>query len=160
MIRFRPDHSAHDLSDAAELEMNDWEIVPFEKVGDVNFGMRQSELAALNLGRSRLVKKAGQRVEQFLDHGIVVCYGGPNEDQVGLIEFSGPVFPSVKGSSLDRTIKAAPTQLDRLGLHARRDRFGSVWIDALGIAFYLDGDSYAVSVFSRRDYDEANAASA
>ena len=140
--------------------MSEWEIAPFEKVGDVVFGMRQSDVAALNLGRSRLMKKAGQPVEQFLDHGLVIYYVGPAEDQVGLIEFSGPTFPSVNGSPLDRTIKADPTHLDRLGLQTRRDRFGSIWVDTLGIAFYLEGDSFAVSVFSRGDFDEANAASA
>jgi len=140
--------------------MSDWEIVPFERVGGLVFGMRQSELATLNLGRSRVMKKAGQPVEQFLDHGLVVYFVGPSQDQVGLVEFSGPTFPSVNGSQLDRTIKADPTRVDRLGLPTRRDRFGSIWVDTLGIAFYLEGDSYAVSVFSHGDFDEAKAASA
>jgi hypothetical protein len=139
--------------------MSDWDIVPFERVGCVVFGMRQSQLAALNLGRSRVMKKAGQPVEQFLDHGLVVYFVGPSGDQVGLVEFGGPTFPSLNGNQLDRTIKADPTRVDRLGLPTRRDRFGSIWLDTLGIALYLEGDSYAVSVFSRADFDELHSES-
>ena len=138
--------------------MSGWEIVPFEKVGDVSFGMRQSDVAALRLGRSRLMKKAGQPVEQFLDQGLVVYYTGPSNDQVGVVEFSGPTYPTVNGRLLDRTIKSDPATLDRLGLETRRDRFGSIWVYPLGIAFYLEGDSYAVTVFSRGEFSAANAA--
>lgn len=120
--------------------------------------MHRDEVSALDLGPSRRFRKAGRQLaEQFTDHGVVVYYGGPLDDRVGVVEFSGPDFPSVNGRVLDRRIKSDPSELERIGRQPRRDEFGCVWEDALGIAFYLEGESYAVTVFSRSDFAEAKA---
>lgn len=137
--------------------MTDWELRPYEGVGPLSFGMTRDEVGQLQLGKSRVVRKTmGPLVEQFPEQGVVVHYTGASDETVGLVEFSGPEYPTWEGLPFGKGRVADTEALMASGATAATDDFGSVWFDDVGVALYSEGeDTYAVSVFSRGEYGEA-----
>jgi hypothetical protein len=131
--------------------MSDWEIVPFEAIGPIRFGMTQSDVHKA-LGETPLGFKKGlseNLTEAFNQRGVH-AYCDPG-GRVELVEVFTPSHPTFCGVDLLRENAAEVLlELRNLGLRVRNDGAGGFWFDDCGFALHSPhGRTEGVSAFRR-----------
>ena len=131
-----------------------WDIVPFEGLGPLRFGMARTEIRTLLPYRYREFAKVigtSQTTDAYDDPGLHLYYDDGNQlEFIEAFEPADPVFEGIHVLSPDRG--AVLEQLKGLGYHARYDD-GGYFLDNLGFTLYAPGETIeAVSVFRKGYY--------
>jgi hypothetical protein len=139
------------VANVSQERRSDWEIVPFEAVGPIRFGMPRSEIHRA-LGETPRPFKKGlseNLTEAFKEIGVHVYYDGSG--RVEFVEAFSPSRLRFRGVDLWRENAAEVlAELRNLGLRVRDDGAGGLWFDDCGFSLYSpNGRTEGVSAFRR-----------
>lgn len=125
-----------------------YEIVPFERVGPVEFGMTRAELDAAGLGTPWV---DGERPRLMFREHLFVGFDG--SERVKWVEVTPPASAWFDGVRLHDVLDEVTTALARRGLPATRGRGefeGSTYVEDAGILLWCEDPGWIETVTATR----------
>ena len=136
--------------------MDTYQIVPFEGVADLRFGLPRSTVQALLGGNFRTFREGADEsvaVDSYDETGFHLVYDA--DDRLEFIEMFFPAMPMYDGVSLlEGDLEDVLTQLSNQGYRYRLGPEGYNFPD-LGLVLYAPDESIeGVSVYRRGYYED------